>query len=147
MYCTGIATVNNRYNIIYKELEHLKTQCSGAFYKEAHCVPLFCNLFCLGKNHNPSPAALLKARIVFRWVFIMTPGSSLPDPRRAFSCMWDDHSLSHADTLWIKKCTLTSFVTLGLQSEWNAPKNGEPPVGFPFLAILRHTGWFWSRIY
>jgi len=138
--------VDNRYNRIYNELEHLKTQCSRPFYKQAHCVPLFCNLFSLGKNHNPSPAVLLKARIVLRYVFILTPGSNLPDPRTAISCMWDNHSLSHADTLWVKKCTLTPFVNLGLQSEWNALKNGETTVGFSFLAILRLTGWFWTRI-
>jgi len=32
--------------------------------------------------------------------------------------------------LWIKKRTLTSFVTLGMRSEGNAPKNVEPKVGY-----------------
>jgi len=30
-------------------------------------------------------------------------------------------------------CTLTSFLALGLRSEGNAPKNGEPTGGFSFM--------------
>jgi len=41
---------------------------------------------------------------------------------------------------------LTSFIALGMQSEGNAPKNGEPTVGFSFTKMLRHTGLCWSRI-
>jgi len=35
----------------------------------------------------------------------------------------------------IKKCTLTSFIALEMQSEGNAPKNGEPTVGFSFTTL------------
>ena len=41
-----------------------------------------------------------------------------------------------------KNDTLTFFVALGIRSEVNAPKYGEPRVGFCFTAMLQHTGWF-----
>ena len=47
---------------------------------------------------------------------------------------------------WIKKYTLTSSSALGIQSEENALKNGEPIVGTSFTTVLQHTGQFWSRI-
>jgi hypothetical protein len=31
-------------------------------------------------------------------------------------------------------------------SEGNAPKNGEPSVGFSFMKMLQHTGLCWLRI-
>jgi len=48
--------------------------------------------------------------------------------------------------LWIKKCTLASFVALGMRSQGNAPKNWEPIIGFSYLTMLQHTGRFRSRI-
>jgi hypothetical protein len=48
--------------------------------------------------------------------------------------------------LRVNKCTLTSFVALGMRREGNAPKNWEPTVGFSFTTLLQHTGCFWSRI-
>jgi hypothetical protein len=51
-----------------------------------------------------------------------------------------------SSSLGIKKCTMTSFVTLGIWSEGNAPKNWEPTVSVSFTIILHHTGRFWSRI-
>jgi len=45
-----------------------------------------------------------------------------------------------------KESTLTPFVALGMQSERNAPKNGEPVFGFLFTKMLENTGRFWSRI-
>ena len=45
-----------------------------------------------------------------------------------------------------KKHTLTSFVTLGMRTEGNAPIKGEPSVGFSFTTMLQHTGRFWSSI-
>jgi len=33
-----------------------------------------------------------------------------------------------------------------MRTEGNAPKNGEPTVGFSFTTMLQHTGRFWSRI-
>jgi len=41
---------------------------------------------------------------------------------------------------------LISFIALGIQLEGNAPKNGEPTVGFSVLRMLQHTDEFWSRI-
>ena len=41
--------------------------------------------------------------------------------------------------LWIKKYTVTSFVALGMLSEGNALKSGEPTVGFSFATMLQHT--------
>jgi len=48
----------------------------------------------------------------------------------------------------MKKCTrtLTSLVGLGMRSEGNAMKKGEPIVGFSFSTMLQHTGLFWARI-
>jgi hypothetical protein len=48
--------------------------------------------------------------------------------------------------LWIKKCTLISFVALWMRSEGNILKKGEQTVGFSFMIMLQHTGRFWSRI-
>jgi hypothetical protein len=48
--------------------------------------------------------------------------------------------------LWMNKCTLTSYVAVGMRSERNFPKNGETIVGFCFSTVLQHTGRFWSRI-
>jgi hypothetical protein len=48
--------------------------------------------------------------------------------------------------LWMNKCTLTSYVAVGMRSEGNFPKNGETVVGFCFSTMLQHTGRFWSRI-
>jgi hypothetical protein len=39
-----------------------------------------------------------------------------------------------------KNCTLTHFVCFGTRSQRNAPKNGEPTVGFSFATMLQHTG-------
>ena len=47
---------------------------------------------------------------------------------------------------WIKKCLLTYFVALTIQSEENSPKNGKPTVDFSFITMLRRTGQFCSRI-
>jgi hypothetical protein len=33
-----------------------------------------------------------------------------------------------------------------MRSEGNAPKNGEPTVGFSITTMLHHTGRFWSMI-
>jgi hypothetical protein len=44
--------------------------------------------------------------------------------------------------LWIKECTLASIVAFGMRSEGNAPWNGEPTVGFPFMTMLQHRGQF-----
>jgi len=46
----------------------------------------------------------------------------------------------------MNKCTLTSYVAVWMRSEGNAPKNGEPTVGFYFSTMLQHIGRFWSRI-
>jgi len=35
---------------------------------------------------------------------------------------------------------MTSVVALGMRSEGNAPKNGDPTVGFSFTTMLQHTG-------
>ena len=43
---------------------------------------------------------------------------------------------------WIKKGTFTSFFALGMRSEENTPRNGEPTVGFYFKIMLQHTGQF-----
>jgi hypothetical protein len=43
-------------------------------------------------------------------------------------------------------CTQIFFVALGMWSEENAVKNGEPIVDFSFETMLQHTGRFWSRI-
>ena len=40
---------------------------------------------------------------------------------------------------------MTSFVALGMWSEGNTPKIGEPAVGFSFMAMLQHTSQFRSR--
>jgi hypothetical protein len=48
--------------------------------------------------------------------------------------------------LWMKKCTLSSFVSLWMWLERNALKNGYLSVRFPFTTTLQHTDWFWSRI-
>jgi len=40
----------------------------------------------------------------------------------------------------------TSVVALGMQSEGNARKNGEPTVCFSFTTMLQHTGRFRSMI-
>ena len=48
--------------------------------------------------------------------------------------------------LLVKKCTLTFFVALGMRSEGNATKNGEPTVGFSIATVLQHSGRFWSMI-
>ena len=45
--------------------------------------------------------------------------------------------------VWWKKCRLTSFVILGMRSEGNAPKNGEPTVDFSITTMARHTVRFW----
>jgi len=37
-------------------------------------------------------------------------------------------------------------ITLGMRSEGDAQKNGEPTVGLSFTKVLQHTGRFWSRI-
>jgi len=34
-----------------------------------------------------------------------------------------------------------------MQSEGNAPINGETTVGFSFTIMLQHTSRFWSRIF
>ena len=47
--------------------------------------------------------------------------------------------------LWIKKGTFTSFFALGMRSEENTPRNGEPKVGFSFTKMLQHAGWFFCR--
>jgi len=52
----------------------------------------------------------------------------------------------HELLLWIKKRPLTSFVALGMQSEGNAPKNGEPAARFSFTPMVQHTVQFWSRL-
>ena len=36
---------------------------------------------------------------------------------------------------------------LGMRSEENEPKNGEPTVGFSFVTVFQHTGRFWLRIF
>jgi len=41
---------------------------------------------------------------------------------------------------------LTSFIALGLQSEGNALRNGEPADGFSFTTMLQHTSQFWAMI-
>jgi hypothetical protein len=41
--------------------------------------------------------------------------------------------------LGVQKRTSTSFVALEMRSEGNAPKNGEPTVGFSFTIMLHHT--------
>ena len=38
-----------------------------------------------------------------------------------------------------KKCTLTFLVAFGMRSEGNAPKYGEPRVGFCFTTMLQNT--------
>ena len=43
---------------------------------------------------------------------------------------------------WIKKCTLTTFVALGMRSVGNVSKNGELIFGFCFTTMLQHTGHF-----
>ena len=48
--------------------------------------------------------------------------------------------------LWIKKGIFTSSFALGMRSEENAPRNGEPRFGFYFTTMLQHTGRFLSRI-
>ena len=42
-----------------------------------------------------------------------------------------------------KERTLTSFVALGMRSEENTPKDGEPTDGFSITTMLQHTGRFW----
>jgi len=42
----------------------------------------------------------------------------------------------------MNKRTLTSYVASGMRLEGNAPKNGEPTVGFFFTTMLQHTGRF-----
>jgi len=37
---------------------------------------------------------------------------------------------------------MTSLVALGMRSEENAPKYGEPTVGFSFTTMLQHTSQF-----
>ena len=44
------------------------------------------------------------------------------------------------------KLALTSSVALGMRSEGNTPKNGDPIVGCSFTTMLLHTGRFCSRI-
>jgi hypothetical protein len=34
-----------------------------------------------------------------------------------------------------------------MRSEGNAPKNGEPSVGFPSATMLQHTSRFWAKIF
>jgi len=46
-----------------------------------------------------------------------------------------------------KKCTLTSFVALGMQSKRNDQKNGEPTIRFSLTTLLQHTGRLWSRFF
>jgi hypothetical protein len=41
-----------------------------------------------------------------------------------------------------KNCTLTFLVALGMRSEGNAPKYGEPSVGFCFTTMFQHAGRF-----
>jgi len=53
--------------------------------------------------------------------------------------------LASFETDYIKS-TLISFVALGLRSEENAPKNGDPAVGFFFMTMFQHTGQFRIRI-
>ena len=48
--------------------------------------------------------------------------------------------------LWINKCALISFVALGMKSEGNPLKNGEPTVDLSFTTMLQHTGQLWSRL-
>jgi len=48
--------------------------------------------------------------------------------------------------LGLKKCISTSFVALGMHSEINIPKTGEPTVGSFLTIMLQHTGRFRSRI-
>jgi len=46
-----------------------------------------------------------------------------------------------------KEMYMASFVAVGMLSEGNAPKNGEPTVGFSLTTMLQHTGRFWSQTY
>ena len=48
--------------------------------------------------------------------------------------------------LSIKRCTLISFVAVGMRQEGNVPKNGEPAVAVSFTTMLQHTGRVWSMI-
>jgi hypothetical protein len=48
--------------------------------------------------------------------------------------------------LWINKCTLTSFVALGVRPKGKAQKYGEPTVSLFCTTMLQHIGRFWSRI-
>ena len=41
---------------------------------------------------------------------------------------------------------MTLFSPLGMGSERNAQKNGEPSLDFSFTTMLYHTGWFWWRM-
>ena len=87
---------------------------------------------------------------------IPTPLQSLP---QVYSCrrelFWRKSSLNDGTLLyfleisaklWIKKCTLTSFVVLETPLKGNAPKNGGPTVGFSFTTMLQHTGRYWPKI-
>jgi hypothetical protein len=46
----------------------------------------------------------------------------------------------------VKKKHVYVFRCLGMCSEENAPKNGEPTAGVSYTKLLHYTGRFWSRI-
>jgi len=54
--------------------------------------------------------------------------------------------LENGESLKTRKYNLASFFPLGMQSEGNTQRNGEPTFGFFFLTMLQHTGQFWLSI-
>ena len=72
--------MNKTPNKIYYWFESVRP-----LYEQTHCAPLlFSELLCLGKENYPRPTALVKAKIHLGVVFLISSGSSKPEPKEKY---------------------------------------------------------------
>jgi len=87
---------------------------------------------------------------VYNWRLQSSVGGTISNIHSSFKkfleftgIVYRSYSMRDTVKKEINKYTLTSSVTLGMQSEGNALKNVVPTCGFSFTTMLQHTSRFW----
>jgi len=129
--------MNKIWNLIYCWFEFVRPKASRPLFKRAHCAPLlFCDLFSLRKEIYPRPTALVKTKIHLGLVFLITSGSSKPEPREKYFLGFVAKNKA-TDPISFKNMSSTGFGTINILAEPSLPRVLRFQLLSPIIEILR----------